>query len=495
MENGIEEANKPDRRIYPEEVVRNGGMTYIPNMILRDDMGIKPSDTKYLIYLLSKPMDWIYYHELIAEETGISLSTIYDMNKRLGHLMTFIPSGTGQFGTGFCINFSKLYARCVEIGVKEKIKKQEKEKLFQKTRESVQNLEIDLQKLEQSLWETTTTNTDTNIDITNTNLSMESDDRQSFYDKGGEEGSPPSGGCPNQQIDEKEVADELDYQKTDSKDALVTYIIDTQFQNFHYTRIKKLEMRNGLLTLPLSDLKLLIKYADTWHFWCEVVSTSHGLTNVKGSDHGLPLMLNKSIYAKFIKYINEIEHKEHVEQEKKRIELEVQEQKEKQAVIHSKKLAEINSLPWEERLKTLRSFRFDLSDFDFKPQDAALELIAKDDDDPLSDIDRYHKMLFKKYPSEMYNMEEIREMKNRITEFSEQDIVHRLKNFKFELLEPPVKVVPLYFDSYAKKKSINGDVELLYNILTNNFRSSFYKETIIDPDFEERLLASLNEDE
>ena len=95
----------------------------------------------------------------------------------------------------------------------------------------------------------------------------------------------------------------------------------------------------------------------------------------------------------------------------------------------------------------------------------------------------------------MYNMEEIREMKNRITEFSEQDIVHRLKNFKFELLEPPVKVVPLYFDSYAKKKSINGDVELLYNILTNNFRSSFYKETIIDPDFEERLLASLNEDE
>ena len=161
----------------------------------------------------------------------------------------------------------------------------------------------------------------------------------------------------------------------------------------------------------------------------------------------------------------------------------------------AKKLAEINSLPWEERLKTLRSFRFDLSDFDFKPQDAALELIAKDDDDPLSDIDRYHKMLFKKYPSEMYNMEEIREMKNRITEFSEQDIVHRLKNFKFELLEPPVKVVPLYFDSYAKKKSINGDVELLYNILTNNFRSSFYKETIIDPDFEERLLASLNEDE
>ncbi len=493
MKELFEEAKKPDRRIYPEEVVRNGGMTFIPNMLLRSEMGIKPSDTKYIMYLLSKQMDWVYYHELIAEETGISLSTIYEMNKRLDQLMTFIPSGTGDYGTGFYINFSKLYARCVEIGVKERIKKQEKEKLFQQKRESVQNLEIDLQKLEQSFWETTTTNIDTtNIEFTNTNLSMESDDRQSFYDKGGEEGSPPCGGCPNQQTD---APDALDYQKTDSKEALVTYILDIQFQNIHYTRVKKLEMKKSLLMLPLSDLKLLVKFADTWHFWCEQVSSSHGLSNIKGSDHGLPLMLNKSIYAKYIKYIKEMEHKEHVEEEKKPIEFEVQEQSQKQVEINAKKLQEIQSISWEDRLKILTQFRFDISDFDFKPKDEVLELIAKDDNDPLNDIERYYKMLFKKYPPEMYNMEEIRKMKKRISEYSEYDIVQRLKNFKFEMMEKPAKVVPLYFDIYAEKKSINGDVKLLYDILVNNYPSSFYKETIVDPDFEAKLMASLVEDD
>jgi hypothetical protein len=506
MEKGDRDANGSEQRIYPVEVIRNGGMTYIPNMIFRKEMELKYSDKVYLCYLLSKPIDWIYYYSKIAEETGISKSTIYQVNERLNDYLTLYPKYTGKYGSGFKVNFSKLYGRCIEIGAKLIVEKQKMDKDKQKMEHLVQNSEIDFQILEESVRKVATTNTDINTKDNNTNLSIESEGSQTFHGKFFEEGDSPCGECPENETNSTNESDMPDNQKTnttripESKERIIPYIFDKMFPKCHYTKIKKDELKNKLFDLPLVDLLLLVKYSSMWDFWCDNISPELGLTKVKGSDHGLALMLNDSIYQKYINYIRGLDAENMIKTEKDRLlrEKEKQLEDEKTTQLNQEKI--IEKMPYENKLKTLRSFRFDkLKDFGKIniDEDLYLETIATDNSIPWHENDSLlYDILLHHYDDNMYQgMDEVRKWKDSLSKYNVDDIESVLKNFNFNMLNPPIKYSQLYFRRYAENKNINGDQEILYNILEHNYPDNYYKGQDIPDDFEESLMASLEDDD
>ena len=73
------------------------------------------------MYMLSQPLLWIFYESKIQEDTGISKSKINNvLNKELMDYIDRMYVNTGRYGNGFVVNFSKLYQKCIKIGVHKK---------------------------------------------------------------------------------------------------------------------------------------------------------------------------------------------------------------------------------------------------------------------------------------------------------------------------------------------------------------------------------------
>lgn len=493
-------AEKTERRIYPEQVVECGGMTYIPTMLFRAEMELKYADKVYLCYLLSKSMDWIYYDSFIAEETGIGLSTIYEMNKRLSQYFTQIPTNTGLYGTGYRLNFSKLYAKCIEVGIQNEKKAQKKKEDRQIQDEAVRNLEIDFQELVSSLRQEPTTNTNTNTETNidnNTTLSMESGDSKIGFGRNTEEGVPPCGGTQDRAVEAERDASEAKQDVLDSKASMIDYIIEKQFGQIHYRTEKKDEFRMKLFRMSISDLKMIIQHAELWSYWCKEISPSHGLTSLKSSDFGLPLLLSPSILKKYLTYIKNREADELAEKERIRVEAETIAKMEKEAAMKASRMKAIEAMPLSEKIAILKSFRFDREGDGYCPKDDQIEDIAKDNFlGGIGDEKMLYNILFRKYKKYMYEgMDDLRRWKAGIAKYSETKRLSILNTFDLSKLLPEIRISKYDLEKIASRGHVDGNREVLFKILEHHYPEEYYEKTIRTPEKDEAILKAIQDEE
>jgi len=580
--------NKIENREYPEEMIKLCGFTSIPNAIIWRSFEESVYVKMILIHMLSKPAEWVFYFSMIEEETGISKSTVYKaFNESLHKYMDIQYVATGKYGSGFIVNFAKLYARCYEIGVeKQKIsatKKHDdalKNQFVHQKDNSFRMTEGSFRAAETSFRQTSTTNTDTNTDSNNTKeqycLTNAEKDRKDFQSVESLRNASPNGSRSifesdkkkesdipvDQEFDLKEsdipvdqiftpkdtdlpedsedqkfppkesdlpednrlededenkyfedlfatvgvTKDNINYQTTETVETnkFANHLLNSLFSYIDYTPLVKRKLLAQLQAKPSTELKLIIDNFAQWKYWCLNVASEHGLTQLKTSDFGLPLLMIPAIYTKFISYIHTIQLKDQQDKAEKRALEDKKLEEARHAEEALQKLHFIESMSQEEKLRILSSFRFDLMERYKFIYEAQIETILKTNKVGLDeDSDMLYEILNMKYNKKYYEgRSEILEMRDKLVALPEKDIFTKLKSFNFLLSGFRTGIRDCDLEGYAKKRHINWDYKMLYDIVFDKYPPENYKEQIkknkenilVSKEFEENLVRSLNEE-